>query len=437
MCSLLSRVVKLFPILFISVYTVACSDRGAGAGVILWSPDEDLVKSGTIVTLLTDSDLSETYIVEAPELDEPLELPRWRVEAFENRADAFAFAESYQSQLEGSTTLYARAGRNALPLRSSPDPAGNNPVYRLREGEVFKLIGREEEQTDLSGLVSYWYEGLTETGQRGWVFGHTLEVFDPTDPSFVIEAQAAQDPLLDLLVSSDWRPIWYVDMITNNTIDLEVFTESYGFWPDPETNSIELVLPWHSTVFDYEEIVRVGSRRYFAEGTSLQMTFRRNDELSIQYVYNDREFVQAFQRIEEDIAVYIEREQSRRDEVYEQIMSRGPSLRSDNYGRLELFPNRRFDWTGASRLVPRVIPESAATTGSIDLGLFLATSLMQQFDGALAFEFDNAEEPVYFVYTLRDDGIRFVYVPPENVTDALVEEEALSPLTIFMSASGG
>jgi hypothetical protein len=226
-------------------------------------------------------------------------------------------------------------------------------------------------------------------------------------------------------------------MIANNTIDLEVFTESYGFWPDPENNSIDLVLPWHETVFDYEEIVRVGPRRYFAEGTSLQMTFQRNDELSIQYVYEDREFVQAFQRVEEDISVYITAEQERRGQVYARIMARGPSFRSDNYGRLELFPNRRFEWTGTRRLVPRMVPESASTTGTIDLGLFLAAPLMQRFDGALAFRFDGAEEPVFFVYTLRDDGVRFVYVPPENVTDALVEDEGPSPLTIFMSASGG
>ena len=437
MRSILSRLAKPITLLLFSTYLVACGDGSAGAGVVLWSPDEESIESGTVVTLLTDSDLSETYIVEADTLDGPFELPRWRVQAFESRSEAVRFAEMYAAELEGNTTLYARAGRNALPLRSSPEPAGNNTVYRLREGEVLKLIGREEEETNLSGLVSYWYEGLTETGQRGWVFGYTLEVFDPTDPSFVIEAQAAQDPLLDLLVSSVWRPIWYVDMIANNTIDLEVFTESYGFWPDPQNDSIELVLPWHSTVFDYEEILRVDPRRYFAEGTSLQMTFQRNDELSIQYVYEDREFVQAFQRIEEDISVYISAEQERRTQVYRTILDRGPSFRSDNYGRLELFPNQRFEWTGSRRLVPRIIPESASSTGTIDLGLFLAAPLMQRFDGALSFEFDGSDALVYFVYTLRDDGIRFVYVPPENVTDALVEAEAPSPLTIFMSTSGG
>jgi hypothetical protein len=355
---------------------------------------------------------------------------------FAEPAAAEQRATEYRQMFDGNTTLYARAGRNALPIRSVPVTTGTNTVYRLRDGEVVKLIGRQEEETNLSGLVSYWYEALTQSGERGWVFGYTLEVFDPTDESIVIEAASGQDPLRELLLQNIWRPIWYVDMIANNTIDLEVFTPQYGLFPDPERNQIELVLPWHTTIFDYEEILSVGPRRYFAEGTSLQMTFQRNDELSIQYSLDGEEHIQSFQRIDGEIAEYIDEELARREETYQSLLDEGPTFSSDNYGTIELLPGQRFRWLGYDRLVPAAVPASAGATGSVDLGLFLAADLLQQYDGALSFRFDGVARPVQFVYSVRDDGIRFVYVPPVGVDERLVTQPDAA-LTIFMSSVGG
>ncbi|MFW5684518.1 MAG: SH3 domain-containing protein [Spirochaetota bacterium] len=423
-------------IVLAAVLLTGCGDNGIGAGVVLWSPDESVVRSGSVVTVLAESSISDTYRIAAEEIEEPFELERWRVEFFDAEPEAEARAADYAAAFDGNTTLYARATRNALPIREDANAVGDNTVYRLREGEEIKLIDRQPEETELGGLVSYWYETLTETGQRGWVFGYTLEVFDPTDDTVAVERGTSSDPLVDLLLQNVWRPIYYADMISNAAIDLELFCPEYGLFPDPENRQLELVLRRHATIFEYEQIVRVGSRRYLAEGTSLQLTFHRNDELSLQYLLDGRQQTLAMQRVPGEIEEYVHAELERRGALYEEVFSRGPRFRSDNYGELEFLVDQRFDWTGYERLVPIAIPQGARTTGSVDLGLFLSASLMQEYDGALSFQFDGARDPVSFAYTFRRDGIRLVWIPQANIEDRLVRRVDSSPLTVFMSSTG-
>lgn len=430
------RIHSVALLLVASLLLAACADRTVGSGVVLWSPDEELIRSGSVVTVVSESDITNTYVVEAEVLGEPLELPRWRVELFESSEEAEAYAAEYAASFDGSTTLYARATRNALPIRTEARASATNTVYRLRENEEIKLIGRSPEQVNLEGLVSFWYEALTRTGERGWVFGYTLEVYDPTDPSVVVQRGGSDDPLVDLLVQNVWRPIYFLDMISNGAIDLELFRPEYGLFPDPENRQLELVLPYHSTIFEYESITRVGPRRYLAEGTSLQLTFQRNDELSIQYRLNDQQYILALQRVPGGVQEYIDRETERRDEIYRELLETGPTYTSDNYGTLRLREDRRFEWIGYDRLVPTAVPAGARTTGRIDLGLFLSANLMQQFDGALSFIFDGATQPVSFAYTYRGDAVRLVWIQQADIDDRVVLRTAVSPLTIFMSSTG-
>lgn len=414
-----------------------CSSRAIGHGVVLWSGDESALESGSVVAVLAESELNDSYTIAVDGTDEQLEVARWRIGFHPDEESARAEAAEYAAAFDGNTTLYARATRNALPMRSEAAPGATNTVYRLREGEQIKLIGREPEETNLEGLVSFWYEALTSTGVRGWVFGYTLEVFDPTDSSVVVQTGRSSDPLVDLLLQNVWRPIFFLDMIANGAIDLELFRPEYGLFPDPENRQLELVLPWHATIFEYEAITRVGARRYIAEGTSLQLTFQRNDELSLQYTLDDDQHVLAMQRLPGEIEEYVDAEVERREAVYEEILSRGPSFASDNYGQLTFGEDRRFRWAGYGRLVPQAIAPGSGETGAVDLGLFLSADLMQEFDGALAFHFDGSEPPASFLYAFRDGGLRLVWVPAGNIDERLVLRPTSSPLSIFMSSGTG
>ncbi len=414
----------------------ACGSRTIGTGVILWSPEETVIRSGSVVTVLSQSDITDTYRVSADELVEPLDIARWRVEVHAEETTARMRAAEYLSALEGNPSLHARATRSALPLRSEPRASAGNTVYRLRENEQVKLIGREPEQTNIEGLVSYWYEAMTETGERGWVFGYTLQVFDPTDDTVVVETGRGADPLIDMLLQNVWRPVYYLEMISSRAFDLELFRPEFGLFPRPEDNQLELVLPYHATVFEYERIAAAGPRRYVAEGTSLQLTFQRNDELSLRYTHDGRQYVLAMQRVPGDIQEYVENEIERRRARYERLLERGPDFGSDAYGALTLLENQRFNWSGYHRLVPTAISPQASSTGRIDLGLYLSPALRQEYQGALSFSFDGAQATTSFVYQLLEGGIRLVWVPANNIRDRVVQSVGVSPLTIFMSAVG-
>ena len=104
---------------------LGCGTQEIGTGVVLWSPDESVVESGSLVTILSQSDISDTYQVRIDSLDEPLEIERWRVELFIERDAAQARAAEYAASLDGNTQLYARATRNALPMRSDANPSAS------------------------------------------------------------------------------------------------------------------------------------------------------------------------------------------------------------------------------------------------------------------------------------------------------------------------
>lgn len=258
----------------------SCGGRGIGYGVLLWSPDEEAQPSGGVYTVTSQSELNNNYTLSAGR-DNSITVERWRVRLFETEEEADALAASMASV----ANLYAVATLNALPMRSAPDNRPqNNIVYRFAEGETLKIIGRDEETTDIGGLVSYWFQGMAEDGTTGYVFGARLRVFDPLTGVAQSTGGDDEDQYVSMLLTNVWRPIYFVDMISEGAYDLSKFQPEYGLFPDPENNQLSLVMHYHSTVFHYESITRVGPQRYLAEGTSLQLTFRQNNELSIQYL---------------------------------------------------------------------------------------------------------------------------------------------------------
>jgi hypothetical protein len=430
------RLRNLFLIVLPFFLVLSCGSPAIGYGVLLWAPDDSGLTSGDVVTVNAESEISDSYSVVADGQSDQIEIPRWRVEFYETRDAAGQRAAEYSAVFDGKTTLRARATRNALPIRSEPEATSTNSVYRLRENEEVKLIGRQEEEVDLQGLISYWYEALTQTGERGWVFGYTLDIYDPTDPAFVMDSGRTEDPRIDQLLSNIWRPVSYVNMIANGTIDLDTFRVEYGLFPDPATRTFELVLPAHAVLFEYERITRVGQGRYIAEGTPLAFTFQRGNEISVQYSFQGEQYVIAMQVIDTPIQDYIDAEIERRAKVYAEIQELGPNFRSDNYGSLTFEDEQRFTWGGYDRLVPNAIPAGASNSGRVGLNLFLARSLESQFDGAVSFEFAGTSRPVSFAYSLEPTGIRLIWIPEGDIDDRLVTRVGPTTLTVFMSASG-
>ena len=410
-----------------------CGGRPIGYGVLLWSTDEEQMRSGTVVPVFDESDLNDSYSIGVGDSAQKADLARWRVEFFTTGEEA----EAYAAEMSDYATMYARATRNALPMRSSRELDQENIVYRLREDETIKIVGRDEEQSNLSGLVSYWYQGLTEDGVRGYVFGYELSLFDPFDSSIGGAERGETDPLIDLLLTNVWRPVYFIDMINSGAYDLSLFKPEYGLFPNPDENVLELKTRTHATTFHYDDITRVGSRRYLAEGTSLQLTFRINDELSLQYLLDGNQYSLAMQRVSGEVEEYVEAELDRRKAVYEDLASRGPVFSSGNYGTIELYDEQKFLWTDFGRLVPNVIPATAPQTGAVDLGVYPSRELRDRYTGAIAFRFDGVSQPIAFLYTLSGDGMRMVFVPQSDIEDKIVQRVGINALTLFFASSGG
>jgi hypothetical protein len=228
-------------------------------------------------------------------------------------------------------------------------------------------------------------------------------------------------------------------MIDSGRIDLERFRPEYGLFPAPEDNELRLNLPEHSATFEYEGWTRGRDREFIARGTQFSVLVRRaRDSISVRYTIDGDGYNIAMQSINRDIQEIREREEERRDALYDSLRSRGTRLVSDAYGSIVLTEDEAFRWSGFSRLVPAVIPRQAGSTGHIRFDHFLSDSLAEEYDGALSFRFAGVEdEPVVFLYSYVSGGIRMAHAPPETIEEKLVESESLSPVIIFFSFEGG
>ncbi|MFW5729274.1 MAG: hypothetical protein ACOCYG_06375, partial [Spirochaetota bacterium] len=136
-----------------------------------------------------------------------------------------------------------------------------------------------------------------------------------------------------------------------------------------------------------------------------------------------------------DISSIIEEEKRRREQVYEEFLSRGNTLLSTAYGTIRLLEDREFEWEGYGRLVPSVVPENAGNRGSVLFSYFPAEAIENRFDGVVAFQFAGqpSDEDIVFLYNFREDGLRLSRVEDRDIDDNVVERESISPLIMFFS----
>jgi hypothetical protein len=80
---------------------------------------------------------------------------------------------------------YAEAVQDGLPIRSEPDN-GARRVYRLKQGEIVKVLSRAERSPAMSGdtpLPGEWLKVLTDDGSSGYCFSYRLKLFEHTGDS--------------------------------------------------------------------------------------------------------------------------------------------------------------------------------------------------------------------------------------------------------------
>ena len=200
-----------------------------GTAVVLWPPEDSRWEPGDLVTVKDESFLRSTYIVNLPNqrrLKE--EIDQWRLRLFRREKEAVAFA----SNMGDWQHVYAECLYQGLPMRSEPSNTASR-LYRFRDGDIVKVLGRDPGPVQVGNLEGYWYHVIADGGVEGYVFDYYLRVMKIRNgESEILNARDTNDPVLDNVLAEAWRPMIFNDMITNRQIDLMIFRPEYGIFPD-------------------------------------------------------------------------------------------------------------------------------------------------------------------------------------------------------------
>jgi hypothetical protein len=425
------RFITLACIVVTVLLVFACGGRPQGHGVLLWSPQEDLVETGSMVPVYEESTINNTYTIGIPDSKERMEIDAWRLRYFRKKREASEYASTYQ-KYKNQIAIVAKDG---LPIRK--EPSSDSPrVYKLREKQKIKILDRQESLSNEGGIEDYWYRVLTGDGAQGFCFGYSLRITRIGADETVLQEEPELDATAKQVLSTVWRPEYYKGMINDGRIDLSRFTAYYGLFPDLEEKTIELVNEEHSLEFDYSEIVEIDSNRLLFEDTSLRIRIINRSKIEVEYETGQESYSEVFVTLDKDVREVIEEERVRRENLYSILTEGGQTLSSSAYGSIELNKDKTFSWYRYQTLVPDIIPPEAETRGKISFNLFLSEELQKKYEGAVSFSFDGTpkDHSIAFLFTQESGGIRFVYVPKDDIEDGVIKKENPFPIVIFFTA---
>ncbi|MBN2051356.1 MAG: SH3 domain-containing protein [Spirochaetales bacterium] len=405
---------------------MACGPKSIGYGVVLWSTDEEILASGSLVPVLEESTLRDVYILKLEDDDELYEISRSRVSLFTKEKEARIFLEEYTPY----SHLFGKNMKDGLAIRESADDASER-VYKLREGQIVKITGRNDERRTVGDYEDYWYRVMTEDGFSGYAFGHHLDIFDSTKGTPDREIQS-RNPNLEAFLTRIYRPEYYKTMIDENRIDLRRFTPDYGIFPNPEAKRIIITLPAKEYTIQYESIETTGTERYIFTGSNLQIIANKMNSVILTYTEGTETLNETFHYIEgiEDLRTA---EEERRATLLLRFSELG-LLQSGAYGTLLFREDGSFSWEDYDRLVPDIIPENAGNEGVLDFNRFPAKELTGLYEGVITFRFKGSSgEGLSFLYSITGEGLRLVYAPQADIRDGLVVRENPSPIVLFFS----
>lgn len=427
----------------IAILTLAlgsCS-RLLGWGLLLWSVDDPQIASGTVLPVYIRSNIDGVWVVGVPNAQKggkkKIELPLWQLELYGSKRKAAAAAKQFAE----FASVYAEASQDGLPIRVEPDN-GARRTYRLKQGEIVKVLSRAQGSPAMSGdtpLPGEWLKVLTNDGSTGYCFSYRLKLFDHTGGALAAsttEDKIAEDPRLDLVLSRSWSPESYKEMIDTRRIDLARFSDSWGFFPGQDLGIVRISLPNLELSYPYTSITKVDDDVWRFEGSPVQVTLRSDSVLAVQYPDSGgAQRTVLFVALNGDVKDLIAQETERRNTLLEAIRKRGPAFRSENYGLLTFGAEGAFTWTNFDLLVPSIVGADARPSGTAEMKLFLDDKLQPSYDGAISLRFDGAASStsVDFLYILEPNGLRLEYVPPSSLDGVLVKRRASAPTVIFFT----
>ena len=422
----ISMVIAGFTLLLL--FLTSCKPKPIGYGVFLWGEEETSLIEGQVYPIYRESNLRDTY---SPFPDDNMEreVPRWRMDLFPTWEEAEAFAAAYLPLMQtfGNTKITGAA------IREKPDPESTR-LYKLRKGQSVKIIEQLPEAVEIAGKEGHWFRVVTADGTMGFCFGSNFDIYDSQSPS-TGEDPLLTAPILENFLTKPFRPEEFAAMALENRIDLHRFSVNQGTFPRRDEKIIKLVTAEETLTFPFDEITKLEENRFVLGGT-LELRVITPDKVALLYENKGRRISEIYVALEEMNKI-IEGELDRREEVFARLRRMSPGT-SQAYGTIAFEELRLFRWEGYRRLVPKIIPQDAENRGSLDIRYFPAPALTEIYEGVLTFRFFSASPDggnISFLYRQTDQGLRMVYVPPEDIEEGLVKRVSPSPLVMFFAAS--
>ncbi len=441
MRKLLPKIAALFIfVLFPFVFT-SCEDKVMGYSVLLWDLPEYQIQSGTVLPVYIRSNISHVYVAGVTDPDPmakslmKIEIPLWQLTDPVKKGKVGAVSKKYAD----CANTYASVKLDGLPCRAEPVNTSKQ-VYRLRKGEVIKILYQGNGQAPMTGgvpLEGEWYRILTKDGTQGWCFSYNLNLFQ-TDKNGEqlggekIETEAEEDNYYLSILDKAWYPDSFSTMISSGNIDITKLHPSYNFTIDTVNNKVSLNLSGIHESWDYNGYTKTDEYQYTLNDIPIVIVYKKSTFIVVRYT-DDSGKPQELNlvTISEDINSIVADEKKRRADEYAKVADTTDELSSSSYGKLTFNADGTFRWTGFKLLVPSVISAGAKNAGTCSVKYAVSKQLADNYDGVLTFKFEGTSDEVNFLYKLENGGLRLEDASEATFNGILVTERSSSPLILF------
>ena len=404
---------KLILLIILIIFSASCSGKRIGYVVMLWPPEDVKAETNEIIKIISQSDIRNVYVIEKKEDKYRAEIPKTSGRFFKKKRDAEAFAAVYEEYKD--TFGYSE---KSIPVRAEQD-VNSGRVYKLRPSQMIKIIEKGAKEVTVGNLTGYWYRVLTDDGYEGFCFDKYLNFFEIESEKL---ADTGEKDWLNDLYDNKWYPAKYRETVESGRIIISRIKTGEGLFINPDKKQFVIQTEEDRIEFYYESISQIDERRYFLEGTPVEINFYPNGSINIKYVYNGIDYNSFYVQLDQSIDEYVSSEMERRNQVYKALYENGGYLSSDLYGSIVLKDNRKFIWTGYVNLVPEIIPFGYGITGTVKNHYYLSDKLAGRYDGILSFVFEQSTEEVNFIYYMTsEEGLEMIYLPAEYLEEDIVE----------------
>ncbi len=405
-----------------------------GYSVVLWNIPEQDIKSGDILPVYIKSNISHVYVVQKPD-GEKIEIPLWQLTEPVKKSKISSVLKKY----EPTALTYASVKTDGLPCRAEAVNTSKQ-VYRLRKGEVIKILYKGTGQIPMTGgvpLEGDWYKILTEDGTSGWCFSYNLKLYETDGKDNGTNAvqetvKEEVDNAFNVIKSRIWYPDSFRTMINSGNIDLSVIHPSYNFFIDEGSNKVSFNTNKIHESWEYQGYSKTGDNEYVLKNVPVKLIYKRANYIVLRYTDSsgkpqDFDYV----TLDQNINDVVNAEKTRRTAAYEKIVKSGPSFKSSSYGTISFDSDGTFKWTNYRLLVPSIIEASAKNAGTASVKYSVAKSLSSNYDGVITLKFDGMNSEVHFLYKIDDSGIRLEDTASATFKGIQITERSSSPVIMY------